>query len=76
MLALRIPSQHAEAARVLIQDARILDKYHRIFNENDITEIPLLEQPDPELAGSLKALGGEFIYVRDYAPRDTFRDIH
>ncbi len=76
MLALRIPSQHAEAARVLIQDARILNKYHRIFNENDITEIPLLEQPDSELEGSLKALGGEIIDDRDYAPRDTFRDIH
>ena len=76
MLALRIPSQHAEAARVLIQEARILNKYHRIFNENDITEIPLLEQPDPELAGTLKALGGEIVDDRDYAPRDTFRDIH
>jgi len=50
MLALKIPSQHAEAARTLIQAAKILDKYHRIFNENDITEIPLLEQPDPELS--------------------------
>ncbi len=76
MLALRIPSQHAEAARVLIQDARILNKYHRIFNENDITEIPLLERPDPELAGTLETLGGEFIDQRDYEPRDTFRDIH
>jgi len=76
LLALRIPSQHAEAARVLIQDARILDKYHRIYNENGITEIPLLELPQEELASSLKALGGEIIDDRDYAPRDTFRDIH
>ena len=76
MMALRIPSEHAEAARVLIQNARILDKHHRIFNENDITEIPLLERPDDELAVSLEALGGEFIDDRDYVPRDTFRDIH
>jgi tRNA wybutosine-synthesizing protein 2 len=76
MLALKIPSPHAEAARTLVQAAKILDKYHRIFNENDITEIPLLEQPDPELAGTLKALGGEIIDEKDYVPRETFRDIH
>jgi len=76
MLALRIPSQHAEAARVLIQQARILDKHHRILNENKITEIPLLDRPDPELVHSLEVLGGQVINQREYAPRDTFRDIH
>ncbi len=76
MLALRIPSQHAEAARVLIQEARILNKHHRIFNDEGITEIPLLEQPDPDLAHTLETLGGEIIDEKEYAPRETFRDIH
>ena len=76
MLALRIPSQNAEPARALIQNARILDKHHRIFNENEITEIPILERPDDELTVSLQALGGEIIDQREYVWRETFRDIH
>ena len=76
MLALRIPSQNAEPARALIQNARILDKHHRIFSENDITEIPLLERPDDELTVSLQALGGEIIDQREYVWRETFKDVH
>jgi tRNA wybutosine-synthesizing protein 2 len=74
MLALRVPSRNAEAARLLMTQFGILDKHHRIFNSEDFTEIPVLARPLPELIASLKELGAELIDKREYPWRETFKD--
>lgn len=74
MLALRVPSRNAEAARLLITQFGLLDKHHRIWSGEGYTEIPALARPLPELMASLEELGSEVIDNREYPWRETFKD--
>jgi tRNA wybutosine-synthesizing protein 2 len=76
MMAIRVPSRNAEAARVLIQEAGILDKHHRIFNDDIYTDIPILERPGSRLESGLGELGATVIDEREYEWRETFKDVH
>ncbi len=76
MLAIRVPSRNAEAARALIQEASILDKHHRIVNDDGSIEIPLLREPDEALMAELNGLDAVLIDDREYAWRETFKDVH
>lgn len=74
MLAFRVPSRNAEAVRLLMTDSGILDKHHRILNNEGFTEIPALARPLPELMAELDGLGVEIIDSREYPWRETFKD--
>jgi len=73
MLALRVPSRNAEAARHLMTQSGILDKHHRILSGDGFTEIPALARPLPDLMASLEGLGSEVIDSREYPWRETFK---
>ncbi len=76
MLAVRVPSRSAEEVRSLISEAGLLDKHHRILNEEGFTEIPILQQPDDSLIAKFEKLGARIIDEKEYAWRETFKDVH
>ncbi|MFO7618583.1 MAG: class I SAM-dependent methyltransferase family protein, partial [Thermoplasmata archaeon] len=76
MLAVRVPSKSAEEARALVSEAGILDKHHRILNEEGFTEIPILQRPDDNLLVRFERLGASIIDEKEYAWRETFKDVH
>ncbi|MDO9537873.1 MAG: class I SAM-dependent methyltransferase family protein, partial [Thermoplasmata archaeon] len=76
MLAIRVPSQNAEPARLLMTEHGILDKHHRIYNADGYTEIPALERPLPEVLKELEKLSAEIVDSREYDWRETFKDVH
>jgi tRNA wybutosine-synthesizing protein 2 len=74
MLALRVPRERAEEARLLLSEDGILDKHHRIVHVDNYVEIPLLKEPDPTTSEKLMNLGAEVIDEREYEWRETFKE--
>ncbi len=74
MLALRVPREKAEEARVLLSENQILDKHHRIRHSEDFVEIPVLEFPDHELLKKFARLNAVVIDERQYPWRETFKE--
>ncbi|MCK4265878.1 MAG: class I SAM-dependent methyltransferase family protein [Thermoplasmata archaeon] len=73
MLALRVERTRTEEARLIVSEGGILDKHHRIVEEGDFVEIPLLRAPGTELWDELLKLGAELIDEHTYAWRETFK---
>jgi tRNA wybutosine-synthesizing protein 2 len=74
MMALRVPRERVEEARLVLSENGLLDKHHRIEHVGNNVEIPLLATPNGKMYEELTGLGGEVIDEREYAWRETFKE--